>query len=168
MDVRTDVNFQVPMINNWQVVAGVVRQGHQVASGWANDSPYPIGSIAMQIPYFQELGLDLSALFKGTLNISIDPAIFVMQQPIYTFREVDWTANHPPETFSFSPCHLVFQSLQYQGFVYYPHPETKQRHFQNADILEILAPPIAGIGYGDRVELALNPTEILIVNPQGS
>ncbi|PZV04359.1 MAG: hypothetical protein DCF22_25550 [Leptolyngbya sp.] len=107
-------------------------------------------------------------LFQGTLNISIYPATFVTQQPTYTFHQVHWTAAHPPETFSFSPCQVVFQSLQYPGFVYYPHPETKQRHFQNVDILEILAPPIAGIGYRDRVELALNPTEILIVNPQES
>ena len=156
------------LIDNWQVVSGVVQQGHQIASGWANDSPYPKGSIAMQMPYFRALGLDLSALFKGTLNISICPATFVMQQPVYTFREVDWTAAHPPETFSFSPCQIRFKSCDYQGFVYYPHPETKQRHFQNAAILEILAPPIAGIGYGDRVKLALNPTEILIVNPQKS
>ncbi|MBM0743287.1 hypothetical protein JOY44_16985 [Phormidium sp. CLA17] len=156
------------MIDNWQVVPGVVQQGHQIASGWANYSPYPKGSIAMQMPYFQALGLDLSALFNGTLNISIYPATFVMQHPTYTFREVHWTAAHPPETFSFSPCQLRFQSLQYEGFVYYPHPETKQRHFQNSAILEILAPPIAGIGYRDRVELALNPTEILIVNPQES
>jgi len=165
MDVRTAVNFQVPMINNWQVVFGVVQQGHQIASGWANDSPYPKGSIAMQMPYFQALGLDLSNLFQGTLNVSIHPATFVMQQPTYTFRQVHWTADHPPETFSFSFCQVRFQALQYPSFVYYPHPETKQRHFQNADILEILAPPIAGIGYGDRVELTLNPIEILIVNP---
>lgn len=153
------------LIDNWQVVSGVVQKGHKIASGWANDSPYPKGSIEMQMPYFRALGLDLSALFKGTLNVSICPATFVMQQPTYTFHKVHWTAAHSPETFSFSPCRITFQSSQYPGFVYYPHPETKQRHFQNADILEILAPPIAGIDYGDRVELALNSTEILIANP---
>ncbi|MEX0268557.1 hypothetical protein AB3R30_05410 [Leptolyngbyaceae cyanobacterium UHCC 1019] len=152
-------------MNHWQVVSGVVQQGHQIASGWASDSPYPKGSIAMQMPYFRALGLDLFDLFQGTLNISIHPATFVMQQPTYTFPKVAWTVAHPPETFSFLPCQIVFQSYAYQAFVYYPHPETKQRHFQNADILELLAPPIARINYGDRVELALNPAEILIVNP---
>jgi hypothetical protein len=153
------------MNDHWQIVEGVMQQGHQIASGMTHDSPYPQGSIAMQIPYFQALGLELSALFPGTLNVSIHPATFVMQHPAHTFHQVQWTTAHPPETFSFSPCQVGFQLVCYDGLVYYPHPETKQRHFQNAAILEILAPMIQGIGYGDRVQLALNPTEICIVHP---
>jgi hypothetical protein len=46
--------------------------------------------------------------------------------------------------------------------VYYPHPETKKRHFENASILEIISVYIPEIHYGGRVELELNANEIRI------
>lgn len=152
------------MVENvsWQVVLGVVQQGHQIASGRASDRPYPQGSIEMQIPYFKALGLDLSSMFRGTLNVSIHPYQFVVQHPAYTFRQVRWTEAHPPEDFSFSPCQLYFRDRSYNGFIYYPHPETKRTHFQAPSILEILAPPISEIRYGDALELGVNPAEILL------
>lgn len=150
------------MPTDWQRVSGIVQQGHGIASGQAADSPYPESSIQLQQPHFQALGLDLSPYFLGTLNISIAPHQFVMQSPAYTFPLVRWTERHPPETFSFSPCQIEFGGQSYEALVYYPHPETKERHFQNPSILEILAPRIGGIEYGDRVVLGLNSAEILI------
>jgi hypothetical protein len=44
--------------------------------------------------------------------------------------------------------------------VYYPHPETKLRNFQNPSLLEVIAPDIPGIQYGDRVDVLVNPAEI--------
>jgi hypothetical protein len=46
--------------------------------------------------------------------------------------------------------------------VYYPHPETKLRHFQDPSLLEVIAEPIPQIKYGDEVTIRLNPDEILI------
>lgn len=153
------------MSQNWQIISGVVQQGHGIASGQSVDSPYPGGSIALQVPCFQALGLDLSHCWCGTLNLSIAPLQFVMQAPAYTFRQVAWTAAHPPEDFSFSACQVMVRAQTYDGFVYYPHPETKLRHFQDPSTLEILAVPISGVQYGDRLEVALNPAEIQIVHP---
>lgn len=148
--------------SNWTVISGIVQQGHQIASGQALNSPYPQGSIEIQTPYFQALGLDISMCFKGTLNLSIHPYQFVMRHPAYTFRRVHWTTAHPPEDFSFSPCQVIFQAVIYDGFIYYPHPETKIRHFQNSSILEVLAPLIPRLQVGDAVELKINLAEIMI------
>lgn len=116
----------------------------------------------MQTPFFQALGLDLTEYFKGTLNISISPHTFQLTNPELTFRQVEWTDRHPPEDFSFSRCRVLFQALTYNCWIYYPHPETKKRNFQNPSILEIIAPPIANIQYGDKVEIEYNPLEVSV------
>ncbi|HUF39192.1 MAG TPA: hypothetical protein VMN57_11775 [Anaerolineales bacterium] len=141
---------------------GIVERGHGVASGQAEDSPFPHGTIEMQTPFFKELGLDLADFYPGTLNISIAPRTFVLVRPEFTFREVAWTPEIPPEDFSFSRCGLIFDGRRYNALIYTPHPETKIRHFQSPETLEILAPYIEGIRYGDNVQLQLNPDEIRI------
>lgn len=152
------------MDEHWTTVEGVVRPGHQVASGMAKDSPYPRGTIEMQIPFFKERGLDLTGFFPGTLNISINPYTFSLRSPKYTFRNVHWTTEHPPEDFSFSRCRVVVQGDEYEGWVYYPHPETKKRNFQDPTIIEVIAPWIPNIGYGAKIKLRVNPEEILLAD----
>ncbi len=141
-------------------VNGVVVEGYRVASGPSQD--YPYGSLEKQIPLFKERGLDLERFYLGTLNVSIAPHTFEMANPEYTFRQVAWTDLHPPEDFSFSRCSIKFNGSRYAGCVYYPHPETKKRHFESASILEIISVFIPGIQYGERVELQLNADEIRI------
>ena len=145
----------------WTTLDAVVLQGHQVASGWG-PSPYPMGTIVLQAPFFQRLGLDLTPFYAATLNLDFAPYEVVLQQPSFTFRQVNWTSAHPPEDFSFSPCRLRFHGIRYDGWVYYPHPETKTIHFQNSSVLEVLAPKVPEIGYGDRVTVELDPAEVLV------
>ena len=147
------------MTAGWQTTPGVIIRGHGVASG-QGESPYPRGTIAMQKPFFLALGLDLAPYFEGTLNIDITPRGFAMRSPAITFRRVAWTSLHPPEDFSFSRCKIAAGGGEVEGLVYYPHPETKIRHFQNAAMIEVIAPHIDGLTYGDRVLLSLNPAEI--------
>jgi hypothetical protein len=137
---------------------GIVVQGYRVASGPSKD--YPYGALERQRPIFKSRGLDLSGYFNGTLNIDIRPHTFKLIKPEYTFHDVEWTDLHPPEHFSFSRCRVMFREIEYEGWVYYPHPETKLRHFQNPSLLEVIARPIAGIQYGDRVGVLLNSAEI--------
>ena len=146
----------------WVIINGIVRPGHQVASGLATDSPYPRGSIEMQTPFFRKLGLDLAPFFPGTLNVSVAPYTFIFKSPEFTFSNLKWSSSNPPETFSFSRCRLKFNAQAYDGLVYYPHPETKIRHFQDPSILEILAPLIADITYGSAIQIAVNSAEIEI------
>jgi len=145
-------------------VPGRIVPGHQVAS--QPSEHYPLGTIALQLPFFKACGLDLSAYHRATLNVSISPQVFKLVQPQFTFRNVNWTIHHPPEDFSFSRCRIKYRDAQYDGWIYYPHPETKQRHFQNLSLVEVIAPLIPNLAYGDAVELVVNADEVAITNPQ--
>lgn len=144
----------------WWMVQGRVVEGYRVASSPSKE--YPYGALERQRPIFKARGLDLEGFFNGTLNIDIRPRTFELIRPEFTFREVEWTDLHPPEHFSFSRCGVVYRGIEYEGWVYYPHPETKLRHFQNPSLLEVIAMPIPGIGYGEQVTVKLNPRELII------
>ena len=143
------------------MVSGVVIVGHRVASGPSKD--YPYGSLVRQIPIFKARGLDLDPFFKGTLNISIAPFRFELVNPAFTFRNIAWTEMHPPEDFSFSPCSVSFQDMVYDGYIYYPHPETKVRDFQDPSIIEVITTRIPGVGYGSHLKLTFVANEIRLL-----
>jgi hypothetical protein len=144
----------------WTSVHGILVQGYRVASGPSQD--YPYGALERQRPLFKARGLDLDGYFNGTLNIDIRPFTFTMVKPEFTFHHVEWTDLHPPEHFSFSHCKVIYKEIEYDGWVYYPHPETKLRHFQNPSLLEVIAEPIPGIMYGDKLVVMVNPDEIAV------
>ena len=145
----------------WTRVNGILLQGYRVASGPSTD--YPYGALDRQRPLFKERGLDLNAYFNGTLNIDIQPNTFKLLKPEFTFHHVEWTDLHPPEHFSFSRCKVIYKDIEYEGWVYYPHPETKLRHFQNPSLLEVIAVHIPQIKYGDSLDVLVNPEEILVM-----
>jgi hypothetical protein len=141
-------------------ISGILTRGHQVASRPSKD--YPYSTLEKQKPYFKNLGLDLYPYFNGTLNISIAPLTFRIIKPEFTFEKMEWTDLHPPETFSFSRCKVIFKNQNYAGFVYYPHPETKKKHFQNPSLIEVIAFEIQDIQYGDAVEVVIDSDEIKV------
>lgn len=147
-------------MTHWLTVHGVLVQGYHVASGPSTD--YPYGALERQRPLFKARGFDLGDCFNGTLNVNIRPQTFAMVKPQYTFEHVEWTDLHPPEHFSFSRCKVIFHEVEYDGWVYYPHPETKLRNFQNPSLLEVIAQPIPQIKYGDELDVLVNPEEITI------
>jgi hypothetical protein len=148
---------------------GIITPGHGVASGRSAASPYPQGSIAMQAPFFKARGLDLSGCLLATLNVSIAPATWQLLRPGFRFEGVLWTALHPAETFSFLQCQLTHRAAQVSGWLYYPHPETKARHWQSASVMEIIAPPLDNLSYGDSIELAFDDGTLAIDGmPPGS
>jgi len=144
----------------WISLQGVIVQGYRVASGPSKD--YPYGALERQKPIFKSRGLDLDGYFNGTLNIDIRPYTFQLIKPEFTFYHVEWTDLHPPEHFSFSRCKVIYKGVEYKGWVYYPHPETKRRHFQNPSLLEMIATPIQEIHYGDKVQVSVNSEEITV------
>ncbi|MDZ4287101.1 MAG: hypothetical protein U0984_04040 [Prosthecobacter sp.] len=138
----------------WQRVSGVLMRGHRVASGLNGDPRFPDGTLRMQFPHFAALGLDLSLMHPGTLNISIAPARYKLRQPRWTFPLMKWHPTEPAETFSFIEARLEMPHQKpVSGWIYYPHPETKPEHFQSADVLEVLMPFVEGLEYGARVTL---------------
>ena len=110
-------------------VRGRVVKGYRVASGISQNSPYPSGSISMQLPFFRKLGLNLYGLYPATLNISIFPEKFALINPEYTFRDVKWSENHPAEDFSFSRCELIYKNKIYYGFYILPSPGNQAGSF---------------------------------------
>lgn len=144
----------------WTRVHGRIARGYRVASGPSAD--YPYGALDRQRPIFASRGLDLSGYFNGTLNIDISPHTFKLIKPEFTFHNIEWTDLHPPEHFSFSRCKVIFRKIEYDGWVYYPHPETKLRHFQNPSLLEVIAMEIKGIQYGDEADVLVKAGEISI------
>jgi len=144
----------------WTLVHGKLAQGYRVASGPSKD--YPYGALDRQRPIFAARGLDLSSYFNGTLNIDISPRTFKLIKPEFTIHNVEWTDLHPPEHFSFSRCKVIFKEVEYDGWVYYPHPETKLRHFQNPSLLEVIAMPIPEIQYEDELQVLVHPLEIAV------
>jgi len=142
----------------WSWVQGTLVEGYRVASAPSKD--YPYGALDRQRPIFKSRGLDLDGYFNGTLNVDIRPCTFRMLKPEFTFTQVEWTELHPPEDFSFSNCRVLHKGVEYEGWVYYPHPETKLRHFQNPSLLEVIAMPIAAIQYGDTLQVSVKSDEI--------
>ena len=138
-------------------------EGYGVASGARGDIPG--GTIRPQIPLFKERGLDLSHCFAGTLNVSIAPHSYALMKPRYVFRGLRWSPDSPAEDFSITPCVVTFEHRSVDGYVYYPHPDTKPRHFQPPSVIEVIAPLIEGIAYGSPVRLEVDPSEVGIHNP---
>jgi len=147
-------------MTQWISVHGILAQGYRVASGPSAD--YPYGTLDRQRPIFKARGLDLETYFNGTLNVDIRPATFTMIRPEFSFEYVEWTDLHPPEHFSFSHCKVIYKEVEYDGWVYYPHPETKLRNFQNPSLLEVIAQPIPKIKYGDALDVLVNSAEITV------
>jgi hypothetical protein len=144
------------------MLSGTVMPGHGVASGRAANSPYPQGSIAMQMPFFKELGLDLGHCWPGTLNVSIAPQTWQLLRADHCFERLQWTHLHPPETFSFVAVQLTWRSQHTSAWLYRPHPETKAAHHQAPSVMEIIAPRMEGLAYGDAVGLAFADGAVLV------
>lgn len=138
-----------------------------MASGLAAHSPYPKGTIEMQTPLFLAMGLDLRRFYPATIGVSCGSKTFAMKRPEHTFRDVKWSPEHHSEDFSFSRCRLICNDITVDGWIYYPHPETKIGHHHDASTLEVVAPYVAGIRYGVDVELEINPAEIAITGRDG-
>ena len=148
--------------NATKTLKGVVTAGHGIASGDNPDSPYAGGSVALQMPIFKELGLDLSNCFCGTINLDISPNHYSLDAPDYSFKSVNWTDQIPPEDFCFVKCVVSAHDYQVNGWIYYPHPETKPIHFHPPNLMEILCPFIPGVCNGDEVTVQFDKKKIAI------
>ena len=148
-----------------RIVTGIVKEGHQVASGHACDERFPNGTLAMQIPAFAKVGVDLSPFHRGTLNVSIAPHSFKVAKAWKTLPNIKWSPVMPAENFSFYRCGIraIGNTAFIGGLVYWPHPSTKPEFHQDSSILEILAPYLDGVKYGSRVELELNSEGIAVI-----
>jgi len=157
-----------PSESSWQLVAARIMPGHRVASGQNGNPLFPGGTLKMQTPFFQALGLDLSAHHGGTLNVSIAPLRYRVLAPRLTLRAVKWHPTEPAEDFSFFDLRLLRDGAPpLGGLIYYPHPDTKPTHFQKPDVLELLLPFVVGLAYGAPIQMQV-PAEQMLFGPTES
>ena len=74
----------------------------------------------------------------------------------YSFQNVKWHSELPAEDFKFFSCQIWFENTAYNGFIYQPQIKTKVAHFQPENQLELLAPYIKNITYGDTLQISSN------------
>ncbi|MBO9490600.1 hypothetical protein J7384_09510 [Endozoicomonas sp. G2_1] len=137
-----------------------VVKGHQIASGLAADSPYPKGSIEMQAPYFKMLGLDLSNYYLATINAQFNCHAIATKQYHNYFQDVHWAAGFASESFGFIKCGILWQNKRYDALIYQPDKTTKIAHTQPENCLEIIAPKLDGLDYGDQLILQVDANYI--------
>lgn len=135
---------------------GVVVTGHGVASGRSGDPRFPSGTLGLQFPIFAQLGVDLDNVHPGTVNVELDEGPLDLGEPDHLLTSVKWHDQMPPEDFSLWRVGLHHAGKRWQAMIYRPHPETKPEHHQPEDVIEILAPLIPDLAYGDRVTIALD------------
>ena len=149
---------------------GIVTPGYQVASGQAENSPFPAGSIDMQLPYFKQAGWDLHQLipnlYLGTININIAPLEAHVIRPDFVCCHVKWTDHIAPEDFLFVTCQVIHHNKTYDALVYYPSPHTKPAmHKHNFQCLEILSSKIPNLCYNDPIQLDIKTSSVDIMQP---
>jgi hypothetical protein len=145
------------MTDNPLILHGTVTQGHGVASGQSGVSPYKGGSLRLQLPYFQNHGISLESFYLGTINVDISPRRFELIDWDHEAIQVQWTDLIPAEDFFFSRCEFQHENQTEDALIYYPSPDTKVENFHNPNIVEILAPEMKNLKYGDSIKLFLNP-----------
>lgn len=142
-------------------IQGIVVEGHGIASG--KNEFHGIGStIKAQYVAFKERGFDMEAhdLYYGTINLDISPYTYEFKNSLHTFENVKWYPTQPAETFSLFNCILHTPSGDVEAFIYHPHPETKPIEFLGHNMLEILAPRVAGIQYGQSLKVTVKPEQV--------
>jgi len=97
--------------------------------------------------------LDISPYFLGTINVDISPYTFRIKSPKHFLEAVDWSAHIPPENFYFFDLKVTYAEREYAGLIYMPDPATKEEHFQNPNVLELILPKIEGLSYGASIEI---------------
>ena len=61
------------VFSEFSEVTAKVVPGYGVASGKSEDGRFPDGTLNLQIPFFNKLGLNLSHFYRGTLNLDLSP-----------------------------------------------------------------------------------------------
>lgn len=137
-----------------------VVKGHQVASGMINEPRFPKGSISAQRPFFAALGLPLDNYHLATINAQFLCSSLIINSFDYHFKQVKWHAQMPAEDFTLCHCLLLAFGESYPALIYQPQVATKMEHFQPKNQLELLAPSVSNLSYGDVLALDI-PNDLL-------
>ena len=149
-----------------QIITGVVAQGYRIASGMNIEGvPGPFGemlkdSFVRQRPFFEKKIPGFASVWTGTINLDVSP-----KKARMLFFDHSITCEwHPGITETFgvvSGVTVHFRGKAYSpAFIYYPMPSTI--HTPRHEIIELLAPKIEGLAYGDEVTIEVSPEKVAI------
>lgn len=163
-------------MGNLIVVSGIVCHDNGVVSGQNTESEYGSeGTLSRQKPFFEKLSqkagrpLDLSNVYNGSINLSIDPFNFEILKPDWYFHQLHWynykSTNDPKiENFSFVEIQILCPNSQnVTGYIYYPDPKTKRSIFHGNMKFEIIAPFIDGLSQGAELTFSVDGDKVRIL-----
>ncbi|WP_448211566.1 hypothetical protein [Colwellia sp. MEBiC06753] len=115
----------------------------------------------MQKPFFKGLGLDIDHFYNGTINAMLErcSAVEILKADIELI-DVKWSKHHQAESFQFINCSILFGDRVYKSMIYQPKKSTKIGHLQPNNVIEILAPKIAQLHYGDKIVIDVSSQNI--------
>ena len=148
------------------LVEGIVSQGYRIASGLNKEGvPGPNGEIltdsfVRQRPFFEKEIPELKNVWTGTINIDIAPRICRMTKLDHEVT-CEW---HPGITEIFGIVEdvaITYRGKRYEpAFIYYPLPS--KIHTPRDSVIEVLAPKIDGLAYGDEISIEVSPEKLTI------
>ena len=148
-------------------IAGIVTEGYRIASGSNTEGvPGPFGemlkdSFVRQRVFFEKEVPELKSVWTGTINLNISPRSARMNAFDHTIT-CEW---HPgiTETFGIvSGITLHAKGRTYKDcFIYYPMPS--DIHTPRYEIIELLAPKVEGLSYGDSITIEVSEEKVSVV-----
>ena len=146
------------------IIQFTLVKGHQVASGMINDPRFPKGTISAQRPFFADLGLQLDDYHLATINAQFMCSSLLINSFDFHFKQVKWHAQMPAEDFKFCRCSILAFGKSYPALIYQPQTATKTEHFQPQNQLELLAPMITNLSYGDTLALNIRSNMLTFID----
>ena len=137
---------------------GRVVEGYGAASGSGGDARFPQGTLALQFPHFARAGIAIEGYVPATINVDL-PFDLVPRRPAARIESLEWLAGYPAETFEFFDAKIAMAGAARRALVYRPDPKTKPDFSQPDSVVEMLAPPIEGIGPGTPVSVWVDPDQ---------
>ncbi len=146
-------------------ILGKVRRGYRIASGLNVEGvPGPGGimlkdSFVRQKPFFEKQIPALRGTWTGTINVDIAPR----QAKMISFDHQITCEWHPgiKETFGIiEGVEVIVKGQSFPGFIYYPLPS--EIHTPRHHIIEVIAPKIEGLSYGDDIEIRVSGDKVAI------
>ncbi len=148
----------MPIIN--RELDGIVVRGHGVASGIGINQDE--GSIKKQKRFFDKI-IDWEHFWPGTINVSISPNRYLWKNNKATYEGINWHVDQPKEDFGISKCKITVKGESHDAWAYCPLPKTKTQNLHDPTMIEIIAPKIEGLEYGDKVSVVLNDNDFIVL-----
>jgi len=138
-------------------IKGIISEGLKAASGQRHKGA--AGTIALQKPGLKSIGVEVDKLFNGTINLQLKQG-FHITKPDYTLTDYEWIEG-VFESFDILRCKIKYGQSTYEGYVYRPK-ESEHAAAHEASIVELLAPEIPGIRYGDRLSIDVAKDRVVL------